>query len=201
MAFKGIQKSLEVGCRLHGFLSGGGLRVIRIEKDGKLRGYGEHPNVEGALQHADEDYLAGGRPYNQVYGGLKLHYLTGTSMASSVLDQWFLAGRTIDALKKDDLILVELIGRGQTKIPDWVFEEVSKTKEAVIWKHRNYTYQSDSSIFLNGKFCVSTSVIGGVIKNGADPWFYPVKKTGFAKDFSSALDLAILAEEIEVDSK
>ena len=43
MRLIGINKALKEGGRLHAFLSGSGLRVVRIEKNGKLKGYGEHP--------------------------------------------------------------------------------------------------------------------------------------------------------------
>ena len=58
-----LQQALRNGAKLHAFLSGGGLRVVRLEKGGKLLGYGEHPYIEEALRHADEDTEAGGRPY------------------------------------------------------------------------------------------------------------------------------------------
>lgn len=95
----GIDQALERGNRLHGFLSGGGLRVIRLELDGELKGYGEHPNVDEALIHASEDFSAGGRDYYEVYGKLYPHYLTGSSEITSPLDGWLLRGRTIDAYR------------------------------------------------------------------------------------------------------
>ena len=50
-AYPNIEKALKDGARLHAFLSGGGLRVVRIEKkkdtetkdeDDNLISYGEH---------------------------------------------------------------------------------------------------------------------------------------------------------------
>ena len=46
MIVEGIEKALKENCKIHGFSSGGGLRVIRIEKGDLLRGYGEHPHLE-----------------------------------------------------------------------------------------------------------------------------------------------------------
>ena len=56
---------------------------MRIEDfhDGPLRGYGEHPILLRALYYASEDYLAGGRPYDEVYGKLKPHHLHGKKEA------------------------------------------------------------------------------------------------------------------------
>jgi hypothetical protein len=41
MKLAGIEKALAEGCKVHAFCSGGGLRVVRIEKNGKLKGYGD----------------------------------------------------------------------------------------------------------------------------------------------------------------
>lgn len=98
MNLPGLEQALRDGCKVHAFRSGGGLRVIRITtKDGQLKGYGEHPQVEDALSHANEDFLAGGRPYQEVYGGSKPNYLTGSSEPTSPLDDWLLHGHTFDA--------------------------------------------------------------------------------------------------------
>lgn len=92
-SYPNIDKALRDGCRVRGFRSGGGLRVIRVEDAaGQLKGYGEHPNVLEALTHADEDYAAGKRPYEEVYGKLYLHYLTGTTEVDSMLDGVLLRG-------------------------------------------------------------------------------------------------------------
>ena len=38
----GLDRSLSLGNRLHEFRSGEGLRVIRLEVEDRLNGYGEH---------------------------------------------------------------------------------------------------------------------------------------------------------------
>ena len=50
-----VEEALRKGKGLHAFLSGGGLRVVRIEDKGRgtLRGYGEHPHIDEA-QRLDE---------------------------------------------------------------------------------------------------------------------------------------------------
>lgn len=85
--FKGLNDSLRDGNTIRAFRSGGGLRVIRIENSrGTLVGYGESYSARPALVEANNDYLAGGLPYECVY-------LTGTSAAESYLDAWVLSGK------------------------------------------------------------------------------------------------------------
>ena len=110
-----LEGALRKGNCIHAFLSGGGLRVIRIEKNscnGKLLGYGEHPEIDEALRHVAEDFAAGGRPYHKVYGpkGKYAHYLTGSSTTTGELDAWIRQGRTFDIRSEGDQIVVELRG-------------------------------------------------------------------------------------------
>ena len=91
----GITDKLAGGAELRAFCSVGGLRVVRIEREGTLLGYGEHPSLEDALSHANEDILAGHREYKEVYGESKPHYLTGSSTPTSLADQWVLSGNKI----------------------------------------------------------------------------------------------------------
>lgn len=110
MELHGIEQALKGGCRLHAFRSGGGLRVVRIEEAGTLKGYGEHPHVSEALIHANDDAVAGGREYSQVYGGAKPLYLTGSSVPESGLDDWLMHGNTFDAYSEADEFVFELKG-------------------------------------------------------------------------------------------
>ncbi|HPC34592.1 MAG TPA: hypothetical protein PLP73_02930, partial [Candidatus Absconditabacterales bacterium] len=64
------------------FLSGGGLRVVRIEneKEDKLLGYGEYPTLSGALFHCEIDIKEGHISYEEQYSGQNSkydHYITG----------------------------------------------------------------------------------------------------------------------------
>ena len=96
-----LKDMLRSGCRIRGFRSGGGLRVIRIEDaDGKDKGYGEHPDVLVAIEHALEAFASGGRTYKEQYmndDSLYTHYLTGTSTVSCPLDGWLLRGHSFSA--------------------------------------------------------------------------------------------------------
>lgn len=109
-----MEAILRNGHRLHAFLSGGGLRVVRIERvksrqrRGDLAGYGEHPYLEQALNHAAEDHAAGGRPYLDVYGGKHPHYLTGSCTPSSQLDAHVRRGASFDAFYLRGWFRVEL---------------------------------------------------------------------------------------------
>jgi hypothetical protein len=101
----GIKKALDDGNQIHIFRSGGGLRVVRIEKEkygGELLGYGEHYDVLVAFQHASDDYLAGQRNYHEVYGKLYPHYLTGRQEASCELDRAILCGASPNIKKLPD---------------------------------------------------------------------------------------------------
>ena len=81
-----------------------------IKKAGWATAYGEHPSVEPALEHAAEDFKAGGRSYGEVYGKLHPHYWTGSATPSSPLDEWILGGSTFDAWEDGDQLVVELKG-------------------------------------------------------------------------------------------
>lgn len=104
-----IDQALERGGKIHSFRSGGGLRVFRLEIDGKLKGYGEHPDALVAIQHLEEDLAAGGRPYGEVYGVIHTHYLTGVSAPSCELDRWLLRGLNVDATHDGEGVVVEAI--------------------------------------------------------------------------------------------
>ncbi len=193
MSLSGIEKALQEGCKLHGFRSGGGLRVIRLEQERKLRGYGEHPNVEGALNHADEDFLAGGRKYSDVYGKSKDHYLTGSSLASSELDQWLLCGHTIDAYVQGKEVVIELKGTEEVRTPKDLVEKMKKTCENVRWSKNGFTYLSTPTD--TGYTTEVISAPKGKTSKGSDPWFCEVLKVGRGNKFYEALEAAVKAEE------
>jgi hypothetical protein len=195
----GIRTALQGGHRVRAFLSGGGLRVIRIEKEGNLKGYGEHPHVDEALTYADEDFKKGGRPYKEVYGVDKDHYLTGSREKSNELDGWILQGRKFEVWQENEIIFFKLIGMTQTRSPQPIIEQVLSSGESITWENRGYTYESYKSTFPNGSPSVSTKVIKKPegVRSGADPWMYDISKTGQGSDFWEACQNAFQAEEIE----
>jgi hypothetical protein len=201
MNLTGIDQALDQGCRIHGFRSGGSLRVVRIDQGGELKGYGEHPQVEDALSHANEDFLAGGRPYSEVYGVFKPHYLTGNSSPTSPLDSWLLQGHTFDAHQNGAGVVFELKGLTQVKIPEELTARVLETGRSETWKHRGYTYRITKSHFPNGDPCTSIETIISPAgkKSGSDSWIYYITKTGRGENFSEAMEGAFKAKEIETE--
>ena len=195
----GVERALQEGCTIHGFRSGGGLRVVRIEAFGNLLGYGEHPSVDLALVHANEDFLAGSRPYDEVYGKLYTHYLTGSHEVTSPLDGWLLQGHTFDAHKNEMGITVDLKGYSETRIPKHVIKQVNRNGRPVTWSNRGFTYETFSSTFPSGAPSLSTKVLSlPQGKSNSDPWIYKTLKTGMERRFSLALDLAFKAPEVEL---
>ena len=143
-----IDQALRDGCRLHGFRSGGGLRVIRVERGGEhgkrgpdLIGYGEHPHAEAALRHAEADVKAGGRPYKEVYGGEQPHYVTGSSSASSRLDEVLLSGGDFDAWAEVDGTIVATTERTrQQDFPKDLITEVEHSRQTARFEARGYIF-------------------------------------------------------------
>jgi hypothetical protein len=199
MQLQGIETALQKGCRLHSFLSGGGLRVIRLEtKGGDLKGYGEHPHVDDALVHANEDYLAGGREYHEVYGenAKYPHYLTGSTSTASELDAWVRQGRTFDAWWENDQFVLELHGIQDVHAPKELHERVLATGNKEIWENRGFRYEITRSKFPNNEPCTSMRCLNA--KKGIGYLMYDFIKTGRGKTFAEALTTAFAAEQVEV---
>lgn len=197
MIVPGIDAALAAGCRLHAFRSGGGLRVLRLELDGKLKGYGEHPNVEDALTHVSEDYLAGGRVYNEVYGGTHCHYMTGSSSPSTDLDAWILRGRTFDAWQEGDEIVFELRGMEDSKTPEGLLQKVQDQGSFTWTSERDVTYRAILIKFPNGEPGTSIEVVSG--PSGLDAWMWHAVRTGRDPDFFGAMAKAFEAKPVEVE--
>ena len=96
-SYPNLEKVLKDGAKIHISRSGGGLRVVSVEKDGKLISYGEYPYPFGALSHAETDF---GLSYEEQYSGLKAkhkHYLTGAQPSSfDLMDTYVYANNTLD---------------------------------------------------------------------------------------------------------
>ncbi len=198
--FTGIYKGLKDGGEIHAFCSGGGLRVVYMRRDGSddNMAYGEHPHIEDALNHLEEDFLAGSRKYKDVYGGLYPHYLTGESIATSNLDSWILQGRTFDCFQVRDEIHFVLNGCGESKMPKDVYNKVIGTFEPVQWKHRGFIFLSKPSS-IGTCMGVSVNVIASPINGkGLNPHRYNFVKLGKSKTFWEAVKKAFEAPETEV---
>ncbi len=206
-----IEQALREGCRLHTFRSGGGLRVVRIENEkNELKGYGEHPALEEALVHANENCVDN-LTYEQQYNGDNAkypHYLTGSTHSSTELDAWVKAGHNFDAHfeTQEGCFVVELKGYAHQHTPEEIQKRVIKTGQPEEWKDkkRGYTFLSEPFTFPgNGEAGCSTKVIGTPEgKEKSDPWMYEIVKTGFsATSLWEAISNAFIAEEVEVENK
>jgi hypothetical protein len=170
-----------------------------LELGDSLKGYGEHPAVEEALRHASEDYLAGRRPYETVYGVLYDHYLTGSSSPSSELDAWVLQGQTFDAWFEDREIVFDLRGYHNTRTPREIIEKL-ETQNPVIWENRGYTFSTSRMTAPDGSPGAITETTH---KPPGDPqghraWMYRIAKRGAGPDFIKASEAALKAPAVEV---
>ncbi len=193
-----IERALREGGKLHTFLSGGGLRVVRIESDTDgLVAYGEHPHIDEALRHTADDFLAGHRAYHHVYGGEYPLYLTGASTPNSELDAWVRQGSTFDARADGDAIVVELHGYERLEVP----EDVSRRAiagEVVTWQSRGYTFESSQIVFCNGDVGYSIVTLSGPDgRPSRRATFYPVVKTGRHATLDGAIAAALAAPSVE----
>jgi len=202
MELFGIEQALAQGCRMHAFMSGGGLRVVRIEKDDVLVGYGEHPHIEDALSHANEDWSRGHMSYGDVYGKTKPQYLTGSTDTTSPLDAWIRKGSDFDSWREGDKVVVQLEGYADVRTPQDIHDRVRTTGIAEQWEHpRGYVYYTKCTRFANGELGTSTEVLkfrDGGARSGSDPWMYKITKTGYGNDFFEAAANAFDAEEQEL---
>lgn len=154
-----IETFLDEKTKLHAFLSGGGLRVIRVEREQQLIGYGEHPNVHDALRILAEDLEEGGRPYNEVYGKIELHYLTGSSMPEDCLDAWIRKGSTFDAYKKGDMFFCELHGYDQQETPKDISKRALEGSTERWTSDRGVVFETSAIRFANGEVGTSTRIV------------------------------------------
>jgi len=118
-ALTDLDIALNEGLTIVGWSTTPGVRMIVVEDSlGIMQGYGEHPNVEEALIHAAEDYVAGGREYDQVYGEGKMYpaYLIGEQIISSALDHWVLQGNTLQVSKRKHTVTAKFIDYRQRVI-------------------------------------------------------------------------------------
>lgn len=196
-----IERALIDGHKIHGFSSGGGLRVIRIEtEEGELVGYGEAPQVEEAIAHASLDYAFGHEPYEQQYSGDNSrhpHYLTGTQEISSPLDGHLRWGSTFDAVWSDGEVEVSLSGYANCgEVSAEIQEEIIATGKEVIFEERGITYKAVRGFFPgNGEANVTTSVVDN--PEGRNAWMCRVVRLGTGLSLQAALAAAFEAPEIE----
>jgi hypothetical protein len=171
----GLADAICAGARLHAFRSGGGLRVVRIERDGQLVAYGEHPYLEQALAYAEEDLAAGGCRYQEVYGKTRPHYLTGSSTPSSSLDRFVCRGPSFDVTCEGGEFVFCAEFSHERRTPQDVIDRVLNLGIAIVFARDGFVYQAERIRFANEERGVSTrvlvtpKVLPGEPK--PDPWF------------------------------
>jgi hypothetical protein len=155
-----VENALRGGAKLKGFLSGGGLRVLRVEDElGILVGYGEHPHASAAFRILADDIVAGGRDYEAVYGPIETHYLTGSSLAEDQVDAWFHRGYSFRMVGNEKLIALELSGFAQHKTPPEM-EAAALAGATVRYEDaRGLLYESKPYTFPNGDKGVTTRCV------------------------------------------
>lgn len=204
-----LEGALRKGSVLHAFMSGGGLRVIRLEKPrhGVNTGYGEHPYVDEALRHAAEDFAAGGRPYNKVYGdgGIYDMYVTGASKPEGKLDAWIRSGNTFDVKFSDDQFEVNLRGWSDSVTPKDVVERVIRTGKSETFKdERGNEFETSAMRFPgNGEAGCSTKPISINPKYTGNRqhrlWMWRTSQVGQAATLKEAFAAAFVAKPIETE--
>lgn len=119
---------------MHGFRSGGGLRVLTLSK-GKKEFYGESGILSEALRILNDDVKAGGREYTSVYGNIEDHYMTGAySSDNDPVDAWVCSGKKFDISFKDGKVEIDMSEKEDIHIPEPVKRRVFDNQETVYWK-------------------------------------------------------------------
>jgi hypothetical protein len=187
---------------IHAFLSGGGLRVLRLEtpRRGKLLGYGEHPYVAEAFRILTEDFAAGGRPYGSVYGTVEEHYITGDSTPQDDLDAWVRRGNSFDVFcNPDGKFVFELRGFQDNVMPEDL--KVRATAgETVRWtSDRGVTYEATPFVFPgNGERGCSISAVSRPEHMAHHRvWMWRTVRRGVGDTLTAALSAAFEAPHEE----
>lgn len=198
------QHMLKNKASMHIFLSGGGLRVVRMEappymsssrprREGKLIGYGEDPTVEDAFDRLIE---------NIKNKKSESDYLTGQSAPSSWLDAWIRKGSGFESWVDGEWFVVQLKGYADKDEPADLRDRVFKGRETIVWKDeaRGYTYRSSPSRFPNGEIGMTTACIEYVPGRPQHrAWSYYTTKTARDRSFMEAINGAFAAPQFEID--
>ena len=106
-----IEKALAQGLELHADTSGSGLRVVTVEQvidpenkaKNKVVAHASHYSLDIALAMVAQELASGRKPKAP-------RYLTGTTSATSRLDDWVLQGNSLMATADRDGVLIRLYG-------------------------------------------------------------------------------------------
>ena len=135
-----IEKTLQLypTTELKIFTSGGGLRICSIKGE-NVYFYGEGPTLETSLCLLTEDILAGGLEYAEVYGVKTTHYLTGSKVCDSKLEELILHGHKAKFYAKDSKICLDFEYHYRIQ-NNTVGELVKKKHDSIEWFSHGNTY-------------------------------------------------------------
>lgn len=200
MTLSHITTALQAGARLRAFRSGGGLRVVRIERGkrgGKLIGYGEHPHIQEALNLTNKTLrpVIGRMPKRSVY-------MTGASSADGPLDEWILCGHTFDAwAESDGTIVAHMLNPSfSNEVPETLLKKALAEGSAE-WHDRGGIHLVHSVSYHPKRDEHRYDYGLKEIKRCTQNVMYPVAKTGRGKNFDEALQEALKAPQLEVEQK
>lgn len=123
-----VENALSPKKKLHGFRSGGGLRVLTLGN----QFYAESHSFPEAFRILAEDIRAGGRPYKEVYGPIETPFYTGSVVASDPVDEKLLRGFSVDVYRAGSDFVCEMNGFADTQIPLEVYWRAQKTGETQV---------------------------------------------------------------------
>lgn len=108
-----IEKALKEGCNLDIYSSASGVAIVALMRQGQRVAYGQFAGMYAAIKQASEDYEAGGRDPNDVYGPGKLYpnFITGAHADQDELERWIIGkGYDFEAIWDGRDIVITMTG-------------------------------------------------------------------------------------------
>ena len=145
-----------------------------------------------AFRHADEDYLAGGRPYKKVYGKLYDQYYTDSFMSDCAMDQFVKSGYNIDLKKSvDEKVFLTAHWTERIDIPKNIKNKILVNYETIFWNSDGRIFESKPEFFPSGDIGFSTKyILGPKSKLGNNEYQRDVKIGIIADTVDETLKLA-----------
>lgn len=164
MKYKHINEALLLGFKLHCFRSGGGLRVLRLDRmfQGKNKCYyAESHNFYDALRILEDDIVAGGREYSEVYGIIENHYLTGSYSEGNNIDTWVCSGNPFDVKFEIDKCVIDMSTKEDICVPKEIANKVQENKTPIYWKtpYTDRIFKTEQYKFADNSIGCSTTTI------------------------------------------
>lgn len=202
--YEGLDLALKRGCRIACFreVYNKHYCIVRIEKNGKLRGYGEAISAENALERAAKSYLK-----KDTSNILKKKYRFKKSPTELSSWIWERNNNSFSVVMQNGEIVFKMAGVLKEKTPEEIMDRVLKTgiSEAHTNSRGYVIFTERFEVFRNGKPRVGVN--SGCIQGPShDPehkrlWYqYYGVKIGKGRDFKSAMLAALSAPIIETDT-